>query len=40
MDYKLILQAIDNIDLWKSSTNKDIPLYLQNNNDLDIKRIV
>ena len=40
MDLKTILEAIDSNDRWASSINKDIPLFLQDDPDIDIKRIV
>ena len=40
MDWSKILEEIEGKELWKTNLNKDIPLFLQNGSNLDIKRIV
>lgn len=40
MEWNKVLEEIDEKYEWKKTLNRDIPLFLQNNSDLEIKRVV
>jgi hypothetical protein len=40
MDWTKVIDDIEGKENWKQNMNKDIPLFLQNGTNIDIKRVV